>query len=96
MYFFLPTNYNISFDVENTNTNYHNWFVITDQNDDFNDTTQVFHSNTGTFNSGENTRVYIRFALSNEAETTNECTFTNVKVEKVTPSGDTPNQGAID
>ena len=90
------TNYNISFDVENTNTNYHNWFVITDQNDDFNDTTQVFYSNTGTFNSGENTRVYIRFALSNEAETTNECTFTNVKVEKVTPSGDTPNQGAID
>ena len=90
------TNYNISFDGENTNTNYHNWFVITDQNDDFNDTTQIFHSNTGTFNSGENTRVYIRFALSNEAETTNECTFTNVKVEKVSSSGDTPNQGTID
>ena len=90
------TDYNISFDAENTNTNYGNWFVITDQNDAWNDYTQIFHSNTGTFNSGENTRVYIRFALSNESETTNECTFTNVKVEKVSSSGDTPNEGAID
>ena len=77
------TDYKISFDVENTNTDFTNWFVVTNQSDTWDDTVQQFMGTSGVFNSGENTKIHIRMACSSEAVTENTTTFTNIKVVKL-------------
>lgn len=74
-------NYQLTYDVENTNTNFNKWYFITDSND--NDV--LLNSDDGsTFNTGTNTTVYARIAVVDGSDVTeNTCIYTNIKITEV-------------
>lgn len=75
------TNYQLTYDVENTNSNFNKWYFITDSND--NDV--LLNSDDGsTFNTGTNTKVHARIAVVDGSDVTeNTCTYTNIKMTEV-------------
>lgn len=75
------TNYQLTYDVQNTNTNFDKWYFITDGND----SDILLNSDDGsTFNTGTNTKVHARIAVVDGSDVTeNTCTYTNIKMTEV-------------
>lgn len=75
------TNYQLTYDVQNTNSSFDKWYFITDSNDDG----ILLNSDDGsTFNSGTNTKVHARIAVVDGSDVTeNTCTYTNIKITEV-------------
>lgn len=75
------TNYQLSYDVQNTNSNFNKWYFITDAND----SDILLNSDDGsTFNTGTNTKVHARIAVVDGSDVTeNTCTYTNIKMTEV-------------
>ena len=75
------TNYQLTYDVQNTNTNFDKWYFITDSND----SEILLNSDDGsTFNTGTNTKVHARIAVVDGSDVTeNTCTYTNIKITEV-------------
>lgn len=77
----INTNYQLSYDVQNTNSKFNKWYFITDSND----SDVLLNSDDGsTFNTGTNTTVYARIAVVDGSDVTeNTCTYTNIKITEV-------------
>ena len=75
------TNYQLTYDIENSNPIFDKWYFITDSND----SDILLNSDDGsTFNTGTNTTVYARIAVVDGSDVTeNTCTYTNIKVTEV-------------
>ena len=75
------TNYQLTYDVQNTNTNFNKWYFITDSNDS---EILLNSDDSSTFNTGTNTKVHARIAVVDGSDVTeNTCTYTNIKVTEV-------------